>query len=285
MPFINYKFIFTEALEDDSTMTSDQILREKQERENNFRRGLQMANTIIDNNPMILSYLWYMWTCRGREYSPPNVGEQMTRQMVRDLPFPTEEQRSLLQQYLSNFSAFLEKGQVIVDYEPVNACTLSTFVPPFSTFSRNIFDVNDENDQCLFVGLVILHELVHCVEPVHVDLEKDHLLYCSPVVARRREGALSETLFEQGEIFEMMMYGAIVGRPRLNSNTLIWQCSRSDPDFEFLIDQHEYRHIFVSYDLTIIRNIIDRKKRRVLVRNYARSIRQRIANFIGMFRR
>jgi hypothetical protein len=32
-----------------------------------------MAHTIIDNNPMILSYIWYLRTCKGREYSLPNV--------------------------------------------------------------------------------------------------------------------------------------------------------------------------------------------------------------------
>jgi hypothetical protein len=73
MLFISYKFTRTLTIEEDSTMTSEQILQEKQVREDNLRRGLLMAHTIIDNNPMILSYIWYLQTCKGREYSLPNV--------------------------------------------------------------------------------------------------------------------------------------------------------------------------------------------------------------------
>lgn len=281
MPLINYKLIHTEPVEEDSTTTSGQILQEKQERENNFRRALAMANTIIDNNPMVLAYYWYLWSCRDREYPSTYVAEQVTRELVGRMPVPTQNQQLLLHQHIQNFTAVLFNDQVIVDGKPSNACTYAKREPPFTAFSRNIFDITDDNDRWFFVAMGILHELVHCFEPVHVDLEDNFLLYCSPVNTRRQEDVSLGRVFEQGEIFEIMMWRGIVGR--IDQNTLQWQCSGSDKDFHFVIDQHQYRHFFVSYDLTIIRNIIKRKKRRVRVLNYIRSIRQRINNFFGMF--
>jgi len=91
MPFINYKFIHTLAIDESLTMTSEQVLHEKQVRQNDFRRTLDMANTIIENNPLILSYYWYLWTCRDRQYSVPYVAEQMTRRIVEDKSLPTKE--------------------------------------------------------------------------------------------------------------------------------------------------------------------------------------------------
>jgi hypothetical protein len=126
----------------------------------------------------------------------------MTRQMVQHMSFPMEEQRSF-QQHSSNFTAILENGQVRIFGECVHACTLSKYKPPYTTFSGNIFNINDKNDWWLFLALVILHKLVHCFEPVHVDPQEDYLLYYSPVNARRREDTSLERVFEQGEILEI----------------------------------------------------------------------------------
>jgi hypothetical protein len=282
MSFINYKFIHVQPIDEGPTMTSEQILQEKHEREDNFRRALVMANNIINNNPVILSYYWYLWTCRNREYSVPYVGEQMTRQMIQHMPFPAEEQRTLLQQHLKKFAAVVYNGQVKHNNKPVYAFTASKHEDPYIAFSLNIFDINDDNDRWLFVACIVLHELVHVFEPDHVDLQDSQLLYCSPVNTRRRVNASLERVFEQGEIFEIMMYGGVVGR--IDQNTLQWECLESDKDFHFVIDRQQYRHFFISYDLTIILNIINRKKKLVAVRNYFRSIGQRINNFIGMFR-
>jgi hypothetical protein len=126
----------------------------------------------------------------------------MTRQVIQHMSFSVEEQRSF-QQHSSNFTAILENGQVRIFGECVHACTLSKYKPPYTTFSGNIFNINNKNDWWLFLALVILHKLVHCFEPVHVDPQEDYLLYYSPVNARRREDTSLERVFEQGEILEI----------------------------------------------------------------------------------
>ncbi len=84
--------------------------------------------------------------------------------------------------------------------------------------------------------------------------------------------------FEQGEIFEIMMFGETIDR--VDEHTLQGRCSESDKDFYFVINHyHQYRHFFHSYDLTIIYNIINRKKRRVLVHNVFRSVGRRVIDF------
>jgi len=42
-------------MNESSTMTTDQVLHDKQTRENNFWQGLEMANNIINNNPIMLA--------------------------------------------------------------------------------------------------------------------------------------------------------------------------------------------------------------------------------------
>jgi len=43
-------------MKESSTMTTNQVLHGKQTRENNFRQDLEMANNIINNNPIMLAY-------------------------------------------------------------------------------------------------------------------------------------------------------------------------------------------------------------------------------------
>ncbi len=69
-------------MHESSTLTMEQVLGEKQSRENNFRQGLQMANRIINSNLMILAYYWYLWTYRERDYSLGFQPEQMIRRIV-----------------------------------------------------------------------------------------------------------------------------------------------------------------------------------------------------------
>ncbi len=85
MSFINFKSVVAEPIDESSTMMMEQILNEKRTRENNFRQGLQMANRIINNNPMILANYWYVWTCRERNYSIVVEPEQMTRRMFKHM--------------------------------------------------------------------------------------------------------------------------------------------------------------------------------------------------------
>jgi hypothetical protein len=61
---------------------------------------------------------------------------------------------------------------------------------------------------------------VHCFEPVHIDLEDEHISYCSPVDAQQLEDGSFERMYEQGEIFEMMILGGVAGR--IDANTLQW---------------------------------------------------------------
>ncbi len=264
-------------MHESSTMTMEQVLGEKQSRENNFRQGLQMVNRIINNNPMTLAYYWYLWTCRERDYSLEFQPEQMMRRMVEHMPLPTAEQRSLLQQHLNKFDVFLDNHQLYIGTTATSAITSTTIQEPYIRISHNVFDINDDNDRWFFVAMNILHELVHCFEPVHVDLQEIKFLFCSFVNGQHLPEAVQRT-FEQGEIFEIMMFGGIIGR--IDEYTLLARCSESDKDFYFDINHHhQYRHFFHSYDLTIIYNIINRKKRRVLVHNFFRSVGRCVIEF------
>lgn len=100
---------------------------------------------------------------------------------------------------------------------------------------------------------------MNCFEPAHIDLEQQNLLFCPWINGQHLQEPVQRTS-EQGEIFETMMFGGIVGRS--GENTWQGRCSESDQDFHFVInDHHQYRHFFHSYDLTIIYNIIKRKKK------------------------
>jgi hypothetical protein len=187
------------------TMTIEEVLHEKQARESNFQQDLEMANNIINNNPMILGYYWYLWNCRDREYPVPYEAEQMIRRMVEHMALPTEGQLSLLQQHLNNFSVRLVNHQLCIGNTATSAYTLATIQNPYTALSINVFDINDDNDRWLFVPMNILHEFVHCFEPVHVDLEDQKLLFCFFVNGRNVEESKRRT-FEQGEIFEIMIF-------------------------------------------------------------------------------
>jgi len=75
---------------------------------------------------------------------------------------------------------------------------------------------------------------VHCFEPLHNDLEENHLLYCSPVNAQQLQDGSLERIYEQGEIFETMMFGGVFGR--IDARKLPLQCSESDSELNFVID-------------------------------------------------
>lgn len=210
MEFINFQSIIADPMVEDSTRTSEQILNEKQTRENNFGQGLLMANRIFDNNPMILAYYWHIWCLREHRYVAPYQSEQMTRRLVKQMSLPTEDQRSLLQQHLQRFSVFLRNHQLHGTANPASAITKATLENPMIEFSNNICDVVDDNDRWLFVAVNILHELVHCFEPVTVDLAKDNILFCLLVNGHHLQDAVTMT-FEQGEIFEIMMFGGLLG--------------------------------------------------------------------------
>ena len=65
---------------------------------------------------------------------------------------------------------------------------------------------------------MILHELVHVFEPVHVDLEAIKGIFCEVFVAEALSNSPPKLIFEQGEIFETMYFGGIVHR--FNANEL-----------------------------------------------------------------
>lgn len=125
----------------------------------------------------------------------------------------------------------------------------------------------------------ILHELVHCFEPVTVELDKINVLVCS-VITGQDFPTEPTTTSEQGEIFEIMMFGGIIGRI---DNTVYAYCSKVDYGFQFAISSHsQYRHFFRSHDLTILYNIVQAKKRRILISNFLRSVGQRLVNFLHL---
>ncbi|CAF4446301.1 unnamed protein product [Rotaria socialis] len=95
MPFIDFKCIDVQSLDESSTITAEEIQQDKAVRQSNFMRALEMANTIIDHNPEVLVFYWYMWTCRDRTYSNSLPPEQITRRTVKRMPVPTEEEQLL----------------------------------------------------------------------------------------------------------------------------------------------------------------------------------------------
>ncbi len=152
--------------------------------------------------------------------------------MIQQMSLSTTGERSLLQQHLNTFSVYFENHQIYLEITPVSACTMATSSNPSIKFSHNVFDINNDNDRWLFVAVNILHELVHCFEPVHVTLEENKLLFCSLTNGEHLQDAARIT-FEHGEIFEMLMFGGIFGR--VNANTLEGYCSKSDMDFLIVI--------------------------------------------------
>lgn len=59
--------------------------------------------------------------------------------------------------------------------------------------------------------MTTLHELVHCSDSIQLDLELSKFLYCLQDIGRRQEGMSLERVYERGEIFDITMYGAVVG--------------------------------------------------------------------------
>ena len=76
-------------------------------------RALEMAYNIIDRNPQILAFYWHLWTLRDRIDVDQMPTVQMTRQMVKEMAIPTNEEQLLLKQYLELFSVILWKGKII----------------------------------------------------------------------------------------------------------------------------------------------------------------------------
>ena len=174
-----------------------------------------------------------MWNRRERQYVAPYQPEQMTRRLVQQMPLPTEGERSLLQQHIQRFSVFLRNCQLFVGTNKSSAQTTALWSDPMIEFSKNVFDVTDDNDRRLFLAINILHELVHCFELVTVDLCDCGILFSLWTNDPHLQEPVTRT-FEQGEIFEIMMFGRIIGRT--DDNTIEAWCSVSDEDFQFVIN-------------------------------------------------
>jgi hypothetical protein len=167
-----------EPLDETSTMSTEQV------RQDSFIRALEMVNLIISRNPEILAYYWYLWTCRVRTYSDSLPAEKMTCSMVKQMPVPTEEQQLLLKQKMKQLVVIVYNKKLVINGEILYAFTDTAIEPADIFISHHVFDVANYNMRLLFISEVILHELVHVFEPIHVNLQKDHRLFCQVFTAQ-----------------------------------------------------------------------------------------------------
>ncbi|CAF0987217.1 unnamed protein product [Rotaria magnacalcarata] len=210
MPFIDFKCIDVQSLDESSTITAEEMQQDKAVRQNNFMRALEMANTIIDHNPEVFAFYWYTWTRRDRTYSNSLPPEQITRRMVKRMPVPTEEEQLFL---YANTKALI---QLQIE------------------FSNHIFIIDDDNSRLLFVCAVILHELVHIFEPTNIDLEKEFRLFCEVFNTQRRSADPPKATYEVGEIFETMLFGGTA--VRYNENEIRWCGDADENEAHFFIN-------------------------------------------------
>jgi hypothetical protein len=93
--------------------------------------------------------------------------------------------------------------------------------------------------------------------------------------------------YEQGEIFETMFFGGIAGR--INEMGIRWGGHFNDnvnyASYFHIHDDDEFNQFLLTYDLKIIRNIMRRKRRPIIIRQFFQSIRQRFLNVAEIFRR
>jgi len=150
--------------------------------------------------------------------------------------------------------------------------------------SLHCFNIGNYNAKILFIAAVILHELVHVFEPQEVDLEEQEKLFCKVFYAEGLSTDPAKITFKQGEIFETMFFGGVA--ERFERNDIHWggYAQPSNESHFRIDDDNQYHQFFVTSDLKIIRNILKRKKRTIVIRQFLRSIRQRIINMTGIFR-
>ncbi|CAM4927519.1 unnamed protein product [Rotaria socialis] len=282
MPFIDFKCIDVQSLDESSTITAEEIQQDKAVRQSNFMRALEMANTIIDHNPEVLVFYWYMWTCRDRTYSNSLPLEQITRRTVKRMPVPTEEEQLCMKQHTKLFTAVLRSDRINYAGQVLYANTKALIQLQFE-FSNHIFIIDDDNSRLLFVCAVILHELVHIFEPTHIDLEKEFRLFCEVFNTQRRSADPPKATYEVGEIFETMLFGGTA--VRYNENE-IRRCGDADDNEAhfFINDDRQYHRFFITYDLAILRYIPKRKRQFITIRRFFRTIRQHVTNITSMQR-
>ncbi len=150
--------------------------------------------------------------------------------------------------------------------------------------SLHCFNIGNYNAKILLIAAVILHELVHVFEPQEVDLEEQEKLFCKVFYAEGLSTDPAKITFKQGEIFETMFFGGVA--ERFERNDILWGgYAQPTNESHFRIDDdNQYHQFFVTSDLKIIRNILKRKKRTIVIRQFLRSIRQRVINITGTFR-
>ncbi|CAF3550782.1 unnamed protein product [Rotaria socialis] len=150
MPFIDFKCIDVQSLDESSTITAEEIQQDKAVRQSNFMRALEMANTIIDHNPEVLVFYWYMWTCRDRTYSNSLPPEQITRRTVKRMPVPTEEEQLCMKQHTKLFTAVLRSDRINYAGQVLYANT-KALIQLQIEFSNHIFIIDDDNSRLLFI--------------------------------------------------------------------------------------------------------------------------------------
>ncbi len=91
------------------------------------------------------------------------------------------------------FVVFFENHQLFVGTTATSAYTSATIKDPYIRVSNNVFDIDDDNDRWLFLVVNILHELVHCFEPVDIDLQEVGFLFSSLVNDQHIREAVQRT--------------------------------------------------------------------------------------------
>jgi fructose-1,6-bisphosphatase len=98
-----------------------------------------MANNIINHNPQILAYYWYLWGLRHYVDKDQMPTEEITRQVIKNMPIPTSEELALLEQHLQQFKVVLNNQKSMVNNEVHYA-----FTSPFMVeISLHRFQINN----------------------------------------------------------------------------------------------------------------------------------------------
>ncbi len=92
-----------------------------------------------------------------------------------------------------------------------------------TTESSHSWDFNDNNARTLSFRVVILQELGNIFEPFYVNLEEIIDLFDEVFIGEAFSTTLSEKRFEQGEIFEIILFGSTANC--FNENEIWWSGS------------------------------------------------------------
>ena len=160
MTFIKFTQIEVVSLPEDQNTSEEQVQQEKQARLESFNRAVELANSIIDHNSEVLSYFWYMWSYRIYTDARSIPRTTMTRQLVKGMQVPNEEEKQILYDHLQQFKVKLLNEDIRRNDKREYAHTGTKGTEPkVIRVSLHSFQITNDNLRTLFLGQVLLHDL------------------------------------------------------------------------------------------------------------------------------